>query len=68
MPITVLFAVLAGPPRWVPGKGVHLWHPPVHQNHSPERLQQTQANAARYVQLTRMTPDALREWLTGHSP
>ena len=56
-----VFALLAGSPRWVQGKGVHLWHVPVHQA-NPDN-EQTQRNAARHAWLTSLTPDELRTHL-----
>lgn len=50
-----LFATLAGPTRWVTGKGIHLWHTPAYVAATPESEAVTQANAMRLRTLTQMT-------------
>lgn len=42
-----VFTTLAGPPRWVAGKGVHLWHTPVYAAHTEQSRATTDRNAAR---------------------
>lgn len=59
------FARLAGPPRWVQGKGVHLWHEPAFNDYSPEREAATAANAERFARMRDMTDDQIRALTSG---
>lgn len=59
------FKVLAGKPRWVAGKGVHLWHDPAHMMPSAEANEATQRNAARFAAQQAMSADDLRASLQG---
>lgn len=42
-----IFSTLAGKPRWVAGKGVHLWHTPAYRAPTPASRIATDHNAAR---------------------
>ena len=57
------FTTLAGPTRWVAGKGVHLWHLPAFKVHDPQRVQTTERNRVHYQRMRAMTPDRLRDYL-----
>lgn len=57
-----IYATLAGPPRWTPGKGIHLWHTPEHQK---PRTTHSDINAQHCAQLLAITnPTQLRAALT----
>jgi hypothetical protein len=58
-----IFGVLAGPPRIVEGRGVHLWHLPAFHVHTPEREARTDANAARFAFIRSLSPDDLRAYV-----
>lgn len=55
-----IFATLAGPPRWVEGKGMHLYHQGAFVSPSPEQALATQRNAQRFNNLCAMSTDELR--------
>lgn len=59
-----IFTELAGKPRWVAGKGVHLWHTPVYSTHTPQSQAATSRNAARCQAITSRTGDDLRRLIT----
>lgn len=54
------FKVLAGPPRWVEGKGVHLWHPKPIASKDPAVRAQIRANKRLNRAMIAMPPDELR--------
>lgn len=54
------FKVLAGPPRWVEGKGVHLWHPKPIASKDAKVRAQIKANKRLNRHLLTLTPDQLR--------
>jgi hypothetical protein len=55
------FGTLAGPPRWVEGIGVHLWHPPAYIAPTAEAAALTQRNADRCHVMHTLDGDALRQ-------
>lgn len=59
-----IYATLAGPTRWVEGRGTHLWHLPAFKVHDPQRVQTTERNRVHYQRMRAMTPDRLRDYLT----
>jgi hypothetical protein len=54
------FKVLAGPPRWVEGKGVHLWHPKPLASSDPAVRAQIKENKRTNRRLMALAPDKLR--------
>lgn len=58
-----IFAELAGPPRFVAGKGVHLWHTPVYHAHTPQSRATTDRNAARYAAIKNLRGAELLAYL-----
>ena len=63
-----VFATLAGQPRWVKGKGVHLWHTPVYRAHTPASQAATDRNRDRYHRMRSLPADALAEYLAQPTP
>jgi hypothetical protein len=57
------FNTLAGPPRWIDGKGTHLHHPPAFNQPTPDQAAATERNRQQYHYLASLTPEALREYL-----
>ena len=58
-----IFQALAGPPQWVRGVGVHLWHTPVYHAHTPESRATTDRNAARYMHIQTLGGQQLLDYL-----
>lgn len=58
-----VFETLAGPTRWVEGKGIHLWHLPGFIAPTPEQAAATARNAARFHHMRTLGPAELRAWL-----
>ena len=61
-----VFNALAGQPRWVAGKGVHLWHTPVYAAHTEQSRATTDRNAARCQAIMARTGADLIDYLATH--
>ena len=59
-----VFATLAGPTRWVAGRGVHLWHPLAYQQQTPEQRAATERNERTCRELVSLDAGGLRAALT----
>lgn len=55
-----IFATLAGPPRWVDGKGIHLYHRPGYAAPTPELVEATARNEQRFREIQSLSPGDLR--------
>ena len=58
-----VFRVLAGPPRWVDGRCIHLWHTPPLRSNDPTIKGQIAANRARWRRISKMPPNELRDYI-----
>lgn len=62
-----VFRELAGPPKWVEGRGVHLWHAHALRTATPEEKEHIAANKRRSREVMALSGDALRAYLSGPS-
>jgi hypothetical protein len=58
-----IFATLAGAPRWVGGKGIHLYHQPGFVSPTTVQAEATERNAQRFRNLCALSPQDLRKEL-----